>query len=154
MLQHRELLAGNALNSSAHGFIFNEYAVLVFKEVLYIHGVGRAVGNFVSILRHERQIAVVSRIALGYVLEYVIVGEVDRITDVVHRAALVASNLPAEEYLAFGGSGHAVADNSCGVVHNIVGAIVNHFTQATIQVVLHTIGSLFAGDFHELENNP
>ena len=151
VLEHGKLLASDALNGCAHGFVFDELASFVLEEVLHVDRTGGAVGNIVGVLGNKRQIAVALTIAISDIFENVVVREIKRVANSVDRAALVALDLPAEEDLILGSFGHAIGDDGSGVVNNVVGVGIGDLARAAIQIVLDAIGGLFAGDFYELE---
>ena len=151
ILEHRKLLASNALDGRAHFFVFDEFAIFVLEEVLHVDRTGRAVGNLIGVHSNERQIAIALAISISDITENIVIGEIKRVANSVARTTFVTLDLPAEEDLALRSLRHTVGNNGGSVVNNVIGVGIRNLACAGTKLVLDAIGGLFAGNLYELE---
>ena len=151
VLEHGKLLASDALNGCAHGFVFDELASFVLEEVLHVDRTGGAVGNIAGVLGNKRQVAVVLTVAISHVSNNVFAGEIESVTSSIDGAFFVTLNLPTEEYLTLGSGGHAIGHYGSDVVNDVIGVGINNLARTVAQIIFHTQRSLFAANLDELK---
>ena len=94
-----------------------------------------------------------SVIAIAHILDDIFTGEVEGIASSICGAALIALNLPTEEYLTFGSSRHAVRHHSCGVINDVIGIGIGNFSRTLTQIILHAKRRFFAANLDKLEHH-